>query len=94
MVQRQSMVVRHRRPSLTPTVDRRSPPLTGGPVMVNDGPAAVNGAAEKSVRGSGFSTRFSSEKSVQGSEKKSILEADVAQCNWWIKNNTAANDEI
>nr|GEV93564.1 hypothetical protein [Tanacetum cinerariifolium] len=35
-----------------------------------------------------------SEKSVQGLEKRSILEADVAQCDWWIKNNTAANDEI
>nr|GEW65780.1 hypothetical protein [Tanacetum cinerariifolium] len=39
-----------------------------------------------------FSTRFRN--SVQGSEKKSILEADVAQCDWWIKNLTAANDEI
>nr|GFA36088.1 hypothetical protein [Tanacetum cinerariifolium] len=39
-------------------------------------------AAEKSVR-------------VQGSEKKSILEGDVAQCNWWIKNISAAmkNDQ-
>nr|GFC26125.1 hypothetical protein [Tanacetum cinerariifolium] len=43
-------------------------------------------AVEGSVRGS--------EKSVQGSGKKSILEADVAQCDWWIKNITAANDEI
>nr|GFA50178.1 hypothetical protein [Tanacetum cinerariifolium] len=34
------------------------------------------------------------EKSVQGSEKKSILEADVAQDDWWIKKITAANDEI
>nr|GFA09359.1 hypothetical protein [Tanacetum cinerariifolium] len=54
--------------------------------------AAVEGL-EKSVRGS--------KKSVQGSEKnstrfrkKSILEADVAQDDWWIKNITAANDEI
>nr|GFA68004.1 hypothetical protein [Tanacetum cinerariifolium] len=27
-------------------------------------------------------------------ENKSILEADVAQGDWWIKNITAANDEI
>nr|GEZ37521.1 hypothetical protein [Tanacetum cinerariifolium] len=38
-----------------------------------------------------FSTRFRkiskrSEKSVQGLEIQSILEADVAQCDWWIKN--------
>nr|GFB55751.1 hypothetical protein [Tanacetum cinerariifolium] len=32
-------------------------------------------------------------KAVQGSEKKSFLEADVAQCDWWMKNITAANEE-
>nr|GEZ81756.1 hypothetical protein [Tanacetum cinerariifolium] len=45
-------------------------------------------AAEGSVRGS----VQGSEKSVRGQknqykdQKKSILEADVAQCDWWIKN--------
>nr|GFB45729.1 hypothetical protein [Tanacetum cinerariifolium] len=46
------------------------------------------------VRGSEKgSTRF--RKSVQGSEKKSILEGDVAQGDWWIKNISAAmkNDQ-
>nr|GFB67402.1 hypothetical protein [Tanacetum cinerariifolium] len=27
-------------------------------------------------------------------QKKSILEAEVAQDDWWIKKITAANDEI
>nr|GFC98381.1 hypothetical protein [Tanacetum cinerariifolium] len=42
---------------------------------------------KKAVRGS--------EKAVQGSEIQSILEGDVAQCDWWIKNITAAmkNDQ-
>nr|GEZ37279.1 reverse transcriptase domain-containing protein [Tanacetum cinerariifolium] len=41
-----------------------------------------------------FSTRFRvqyevqrvQKKAVQGSEIQSVLEADVAQCDWWIKN--------
>nr|GFC95046.1 hypothetical protein [Tanacetum cinerariifolium] len=37
------------------------------------------------------STRYCSSMRLK---KKSILEADVAQDDWWIKNITALNDEI
>nr|GEX09381.1 hypothetical protein [Tanacetum cinerariifolium] len=51
-------------------------------------------AAEGSVRG--FNTRFRwfRKKVSTRFRKKSILEAEVEQCDWWIKNITAANDEI
>nr|GEX51868.1 hypothetical protein [Tanacetum cinerariifolium] len=63
--------------------------------------------SEKSVRGQyevqgGQKNQYEVQKkavrgtvAVRGSKKKSILEGDVAQCDWWIKNISAAmkNDQ-
>nr|GEZ27300.1 hypothetical protein [Tanacetum cinerariifolium] len=58
--------------------------------------AAVQGSVRRfSTRFRWFrkevSTRYCSSKRFRN---KSILEADVAQGDWWIKNITTANDEI
>nr|GEW55258.1 reverse transcriptase domain-containing protein [Tanacetum cinerariifolium] len=53
--------------------------------------AAAETQYEGSVRGSeGSEKAVQGTVAVQGSERKSILKADVAQCDWWIKNITAA----
>nr|GEV50833.1 hypothetical protein [Tanacetum cinerariifolium] len=118
MVRRQSTVVRHRRPSLTATIDRRSPSLIA---TVDRWPVALtvvdrwrldelkDDTSDGTVAAEKSSTRLRVQYevqrvqkkaiqgtvAVQGSERKSILEADVAQCDWWIKNITAAmkNDQ-
>nr|GFB79086.1 hypothetical protein [Tanacetum cinerariifolium] len=130
-------------PARTQLCPAHQPPLTGGLVVVNSGPAAVNGglppatvvdrrSPQKLPRGwrlaandlctrycagggwtnrrmtrrrryCSSSTRFCTrvqykvqmvQKNKYKVQKKSILEADVGQCDWWIKNITAANDEI
>nr|GEZ95620.1 hypothetical protein [Tanacetum cinerariifolium] len=69
----------------TTVVDQQRGGWTNGRMTRHHGTVA---AAEGSVRGS----VQGSEKSVRGQknqykdQKKSILEADVAQCDWWIKN--------
>nr|GEU54270.1 hypothetical protein [Tanacetum cinerariifolium] len=49
-------------------------------------------SSEKSVRG--FEIQYKVQKLSTRFKKKSNLEAEVAQDDWWIKNITAANDEI
>nr|GFC30065.1 hypothetical protein [Tanacetum cinerariifolium] len=95
VVQRQSTVVRHRRPSLTTTIDLRSPLWSAAVDRwsttvdqwsgIIDRGGWTNGRMTRHRRYCSSSTRFGN---------KSILEADVAQGDWWIKNITAANDEI
>nr|GEX42236.1 hypothetical protein [Tanacetum cinerariifolium] len=47
--------------------------------------AAAEGSVRGSVQGSKKSVR-GQKNQYKDQKKKSILEADVAQCDWWIKN--------